>query len=711
MDAIRNTTTSLALLVAALSLPLLTSCGDTRDAQPTAPEAATLAALKLNAIENCGEFQTFVTHSLIEQYRPRSGSLRSPPVDTTEGGAVPVSTPAAPASGGAGGSSPSDAAPTHVTGTNTQEIGVDEPDIVKTDADGNLYIARGGSLRIVSGHPPQALKELATLDAGGRIYDLFLDETQHRAVLFAAKYNDLIPAFPLAGGHGATIPGSYAPPQFVVSFVDVATPANPKLTARWTLDGYPLDARRVGARIHFVLADSIELPAALANDTTFWNLYSEYYSATTVDAANAIEQKIVDAIRAAVAALDAASFLPAIAVAKDGGSSASPIMGCSDVVAPKVLIHPSLLTVASFDTDGSNLSASAITAYGATVYASATHLYVTQYSGGWFNSDEYRPQTAIHQFRVDGAAPKYLATGLVDGWVRDAFSLSEYNDNLRVVTNTTTWSKGITARTNDLFILQNNGNGELALRSSVRKFGNDESLFSARFLGPRGFVVTFRQVDPLFAFDLSDADSPKLLGELTIPGFSTYMHPLGENHLLTIGRDGARAMQLQIFDVTDLTKPSLLHRYTPLLPGSSYSYSEAEYDHHAFTFDASNHTLAIPLSYWGNNGGDDYFNGIAAFNIDVTTGIKEIVRIDHADLANQANCGAEAISTCNYWYAASPRRSVIMTADSGLTLYSISDAGVKATGLAPPNDTLGSVVFPLEPQPPIVIGPPDIIVQ
>ncbi|MBI3777041.1 MAG: hypothetical protein HY273_16095, partial [Gammaproteobacteria bacterium] len=95
---------------------------------------------------------------------------------------------------------------------------------------------------------------------------------------------------------------------------------------------------------------------------------------------------------------------------------------------------------------------------------------------------------------------------------------------------------------------------------------------------------------------------------------------------------------------------------------------------------------------------------IAAFNIDVANGISPIVQVDHADLANQANCAAvPSTMPCNYWYAAYPRRSVIVSADHRVMLYSISDAGVKATSLARPYNTLGSVVFPAEPSPPIVV--------
>lgn len=691
-----------------LTFALLSSCGRDSDtpAEPKTVNRVSLASLKLSTLQSCDAYKTYVINALVEQYRPRRWSQST--VESGSGGPQPA--PAAPASAGGDSASSANSAPTHVTGTNNQEAGVDEPDIVKTDTNGTLYIARGNFLRIVAGHPPKELNELAALDAGGNVYDLFLDETLRRVVLFAAHYEPLMPMTPPRSGDAITSPAFYRRTQYVVSFVDVSDPAQPVLTERWTLDGVPLDSRRTDARMHVVLSDPLELPTGLANDAAFWNLYTDYYNAPDADAAGVAEQKIVDAIRTSLIPLDPAALLPVVTIEKGAEIITRPLVGCGDISAPTVLTRPSLLTVASFDTDGANLSASAITADGATVYASPANLYITQYSGGWFNNDESTPQTAIHQFSISGAAPKYVATGVVDGWVQSSFNLSEYNGDLRVATNSSTWSKGVSSRTNDLFILRDNGGGELTPRGSVRDFGKGESMFSARFMGERGFVVTFRNVDPLFAFDLTDPDHPKLAGELTIPGFSTYMHPLGDNHLLTIGRDGATwGTQLQIFDVTDLAAPKLVQKYSPVLPDGGYSYSNAEYDHHAFTFDETNHVLAIPLSYSSSS---MYFNGITAFKIDAASGISEIVRVDHADLANKANCTASpAIVPCNYWYAANPSRSVIMTSDGGVTLYSVSDAGVKATNLAPPNELLGSVIFPFEPPPPIGIEPPIVIAE
>lgn len=234
-SAFRNAPLAIGTL---LIITLLAACDrNSSDAtQPPAVNRISLASLKLNGLKSCDAYKTYVTDALVEQYRPHPGS--SLPVESMPG--APQSAPTS--AGDAAGASSS--APTHVTGTNNQEPGVDEPDIVKTDTDGNLYIARGNFLRIVAGHPPAELKELAALDAGGTVYDLFLDAKQHRAVLFAAHYDQPVPASPPSAGDVITLPGFYQRVQYVVSFVDVTNPAQPILTTHWTLDGFPLDARR-----------------------------------------------------------------------------------------------------------------------------------------------------------------------------------------------------------------------------------------------------------------------------------------------------------------------------------------------------------------------------------------------------------------------------------------------------------------------------------
>ena len=152
-------------------------------------------------------------------------------------------------------------------------------------------------------------------------------------------------------------------------------------------------------------------------------------------------------------------------------------------------------------------------------------------------------------------------------------------------------------------------------------------MYSARFVGDRGYFVTFRQTDPLFVFDVANPSAPTLQGELHIPGFSEYMHPIDDGHLLTIGQDGTLdgingQLALQIFDVREATNPILKHKL-PLEQGSS----EALYNHKAFTFFRD--MLAIPFESWNPSDGS-YQAELALFSVDVDAGIAEKGRIDHS---------------------------------------------------------------------------------
>src|SRR5262249_53411378 len=147
-----------------------------------------------------------------------------------------------------------------------------------------------------------------------------------------------------------------------------------------------------------------------------------------------------------------------------------------------------------------------------------------------------------------------------------------------------------------LFVMGQNG-GWLDPAGDAGEIAPNESIHSVRFVDGRGYIVTFRQVDPLFVYNLSDPKNPNLLAALTIPGFSEYMHPLDANHLLTIGRAGTatgqtRGLQLQIFDVTNGANPIVQHKFT--YTGSEYGNSEAEYDHKAFTYFDDKNLLAFP---------------------------------------------------------------------------------------------------------------------
>jgi hypothetical protein len=300
-------------------------------------------------------------------------------------------------------------------------------------------------------------------------------------------------------------------------------------------------------------------------------------------------------------------------------------------------------------------------------------------------------KTHLHKFEFtsDPKFPNYQASGTVVGNVHNQFSLDHKDGYLRVATtesrqyldqnghwvspdrnlpNTTTTPIVRPGNVNRLFVLAQNGawldvvgdGGELAPNETIR---------SVRFLGSRGYVVTFRQVDPLFVFELSNPSSPTLLAALKIPGFSEYMHPLDETHLLTIGRDATvqgqtRGLQLQIFDVADGANPKVTQKFT--YTGSEYGSSEAEYDHKAFTYFADRQLLAFPyMTYGGSTWG--MRSSLELFRVSSAGGFQKLGSIDHSPLVQSAGQGY-----CGGYYRPSVRRGVFL--DN--FVYSISYGGV-----------------------------------
>jgi uncharacterized secreted protein with C-terminal beta-propeller domain len=224
---------------------------------------------------------------------------------------------------------------------------------------------------------------------------------------------------------------------------------------------------------------------------------------------------------------------------------------------------------------------------------------------------------------------------VVDGWLLNQFSLSEHDGHLRIATSDSKFVWNAQTQTseqggNHLIILREE-NGELVETGAIRGFAKGKEMDSARLLGDSGFVATLNETDPLFTFNLSDPNDPKLEGELSINGSLGYMHPMGANHLLTLGHETDRGgVQLQIFDVADLKVPTLAHQLV-MSTGKRSSYSKAIEDHRAFTFDPLKEILAIPFDSEVFVEGELPFRGLVVIRAN-ETGITELGRVTHGDI-------------------------------------------------------------------------------
>ena len=235
--------------------------------------------------------------------------------------------------------------------------------------------------------------------------------------------------------------------------------------------------------------------------------------------------------------------------------------------------------------------------------------------------------TSIYKFDISGSGIKYLCNGSVKGSALDQFSIDEYNGYLRIATTTGFWGENTT---NQIYVLS----AELETVGSLENISKGETIRSVRFTGDTGYVVTFLQTDPLFVIDLSDAASPKILGELKIPGFSSYLHPITDSLVLGVGFDGDDdgtngKIKISLFDVSDRKNPKEVSKYVigKQNGDNSVTYSEcaATYDHKALCYNAEKLTMYLPYREHTDNltSTGDYIDtsanetGVLALEIDV----------------------------------------------------------------------------------------------
>ncbi len=448
----------------------------------------------------------------------------------------------------------------------------------------------------------------------------------------------------------------------------------------------------------------------------------------------------------------AADWLPKYTDSKSG-TEAQLLGGCTGFYKPTVDGGLTTISLIALDLATPDAALAASTTLGqasGVVYASANAVYVASYPlGYWYWSDaagaekDQSEYSFVHKFALKGTAVAYAGSGKIPGQVLNQFSLDEHQGNLRVATTIHDWNKGNEGLSNSVTILTEK-DGALAKIGAVDGLAKGERIYSARFLGNRGFVVTYKNTDPLFALDLSNPTAPKVAGELKIPGFSTYIHPLAENYLLTIGRDTfdngqwveVKGVQLQIFDVTTLSDPKLAHKQTF---GKAGTESEALYDHKAFAFFEEKGLLALPYAYYGyadgggttvdpdeggtggTSGGSSTGTstgeasgsgsgssgsggtgavptpaseptaaqkpdaGVKIFSVSATKGLAELGNISHSDFLPASG------TLGSYWYNLQVRRTVLIED----ALYTIGSAGVKVNSAADLS-ALAQVSFPQE---------------
>jgi uncharacterized secreted protein with C-terminal beta-propeller domain len=554
--------------------------------------------------------------------------------------------------------SPSTDGPPGFSNTNTQETGVDEADIVKTDGS-YLYLLRGGELIVIDAWPGDEARVVSRTAVEGNGLGLYV--AGNRAMIFSGVYTDklvdetsgVLDIFESSGAFRA-----YA---LKVTLLDLSNRQAPTVLQESYVEGGYVDSREVNGQVYLVVSSPVYTP-------TPWQLYTE--RGVYVESAEHFEQR--------VAAATAESMLPQFVTREataDGWvvQTGSVLGDCGDVYRAGDDPWWSVTSVLSFDLAGAEAgptdTASVFGSVGV-VYASTENLYLVRQA--WHPGGSV---AAIHKFDL-GDGVDLTASGEVPGWVLNQFALDEEGPYLRIATSDSNWN----GREQGVYVLTQEGD-DLNVIGSVEQIAPGESLVAARFFGDRAYLVTFEQIDPLFTLDMSDPTDPHVVGELEVPGFSSYLHPVDRDHLLAIGREGS-ALQVSLYDVSDLAHPTQLDRYH-IEPGNDagawgWNWSDALWDHHAFSYFPEYQTMAIPVdgSWYSQEDSDgdgdidlyqyEHESDLWVFHVDTETGI---------DLVGQVNDDATI------------ERSLRI----GDLLYSIGSERVKIQSIAAPDDTLATV--------------------
>ncbi|MBN9681018.1 MULTISPECIES: beta-propeller domain-containing protein [unclassified Corallococcus] len=693
---------------------LAVGCGDGGKAPEGLDNEPVQQSLKLTTFDDCSALERYIEDTATKQMR---ASLEQQKPGYWErfgrrGGIIFGPMPAEDSAGGGVTSGSGNQAPQDSTGTNNQVEGVHESDFVQNDGT-RIFVLSGNRLYAHRSWPAEQLTLAATLEVEGWPREMLLDE-QNRLVIVSQVAQSL-PGTPAKGGGagGGMVPavdmacygfgcGYYNADSTKVTTVDVSDVAHPTVVDQVYLPGIFNQARRVDGNVRLVLSDAFRWP----EDVKFWVDYSEdLYKdegklTKTIDALIAENEKRIRANT-----LD--QWLPSGRHVDAAGVETSLPTSCGDFYRSNAPSALGFVTVASLDLDARTAAPgrTSLVAEPGTVYASRESLYLAHPHYWWWPLPGQKDFTYLHKFDLtQPGRAVYAGSGTVEGTPINQFALDEYEGVLRMATTVTTrlpepehddwwWGRTTTASRVTTLGLKN---GHLAELGRSEDLAEGERIFSARFVGNRGYVVTFLQVDPLFTFDLSDPANPHKVGELKVPGFSTYMHPVGDHHLLTLGIHtdpnggccGTRALKLSLFDVDDLANPK---EVSTQLVGEAYGWSEALYEHKAFNYFAAKGLVAIPFTDYSRSYGsyEDYWSGfrtdLRVFRVDLAAGISPVGSVPMSDLYKRAG-----MPQWSYYYTPEVRRSVM--ADD--YVYAISDAGMRVSKVQSLQTPLVTVPFP-----------------
>jgi hypothetical protein len=663
---------------------------------------------RLESFAGCEELEQHIEDNATRQMRVslewlknrRGGWLYG---DDRADGAPPSPSTGSPQEDSGGGVS---GAPQNHTETNNQTEGVHEADFVQNDGT-RIFVLSGPRLYVHRSWPAEQLTLASTVEVEGWPREMLLDKTRNRLVIASQVYEKRPGRTSWGGGTGVAVDcaGFYCGYSYgdtlKVTVLDVADVAAPRVVEQVYLPGHYFNARRVEGTVRLVMSDQFRWPEGI-------RYYADFPREVYEDKnrLNAAVEALMQENEQRIRAQRLEQWLPPGRRINALGQVSKLEYACTDFMRNNAPTGLGFVTVLSLGLDPGALDApphrTSLVASPGEVYASKESLYVATNHWWWRPEADQIDSVYLHKFDIRQAGrAAYVSSGTVEGHVLNQFAMDEHEGVLRLALTVTKRVRDeqnpnwIRTDTVNRVVTVGEQDGRLKELGRSADLAQGERIFSSRFVGNKGYVVTFRQVDPLFSFDLSDPARPRKVGELKIPGFSTYIHPVGDSHLLTFGehRDdtgnwGSRALKLSLFDVSDLAHPR--ETFTQVV-GSASSSSEALWEHKAFNYFAAKGLLAVPYTEW-NYYASDYWSSfrteLRVFRLNTATGFTPVGAISMNDTF-------QAINQRNWtWYWQPSVRRSVMADDY---VYAISDAGVRVSNVSALGTPLATTRF----QPPV----------
>ncbi|KML35739.1 beta-propeller domain-containing protein [Cytobacillus firmus] len=496
-----------------------------------------------------------------------------------------------------------DSAGTDFSGTNVQVSGIDEADLIKTDGT-HIYKISENKVQIIKAVPADKMELESQLTFNGNFspYQLFIEGSQ--LIILGHSYKDVPEHIGKASAEKKIAPAFQSAKTIVYN---IENKQKPKKIREADIEGSLLSSRLMDGKVYLITSYHPEYWILEKNENA--DLRPRYY-----DTAESKEQQIVD--------YNEIKYFP-------GSQNANYIN----------------IAVLDLNAGGKPLAVTSYLGSGNEFYMSKNNLYLaaTQYNDEIIADRQMpHPDTSIFKFNIKDGKVEFQTSAEIKGTVLNQFSMDEYNGNFRVVaTKGEAWDER-TPSSNSLYILDKN----LKQIGQLEDLAKGERIYSARFMNDRIYMVTFKETDPLFVIDGSNPKKPYVLGELKIPGFSNYLHPLDENHLIGFGHDtkisggkGAGSqpvittdgVKISLFDVSDTSNP--VEKDTEIIGGRG-TYSPLNYDHKALLVDKKKNLYGFPISIYQNKEGSQFestfdFQGALVYKITVQNGIELKSEITH----------------------------------------------------------------------------------